>query len=158
VEKSVMTKPVVHVAFVVVAARSAGVHGVPLGGWPQVKAASGRTVVDVVELVDVLVVVVGAIVEVVVGPAQVPSVAQASNWEKKPRKAPQAFPFLHFAVLPTIDALTLPFFLRTQHTAAFGLPQIDALSHFMTSVRHDFCRIRAVTLGALSVRLTHSSY
>src|SRR4029077_16367119 len=129
---------------VVVAARSAGVHGVPLGGWPQVKAASGRTVVDVVELVDVLVVVVGAIVEVVVGPAQVPSVAQASNWEKKPRKAPQALPFLHFAVLPTIDDLTLPFFFRTQQTAAFGLPQIDAASHFMMSLRHAFVRLEVL--------------
>lgn len=59
------------------------------------KAASGRTVVDVVELVDVVVltgvvVVVGATVDVVgglvvvlvVGPAQVPSVSQASNSDK----------------------------------------------------------------------------
>src|SRR5262245_65238340 len=131
-----MAKPVVHVAFGVVSASSAGVHGVPLGGSPQVKAASWRTVVDVVVLSGVVVVgsatVVGGpvVVVVVVGPAQVPSVSQASNWEKKPRKAPQALPFLHFAALPTIDDLTLPFFLRTQQTAAFGLPQIEALSHF----------------------------
>jgi hypothetical protein len=150
VEKSVITKPVVQVAFVVVPASSEGVHGVPLGGWPQVKAASGRTVVDVVELVGAVVLtgvvvvvgatvdVVGGLVVVVVGPAQVPSVAQASNWEKKPRETPQALPFRHFAVLPTIDDLTLPFFFRTQQTAAFGLPQIEALSHFMMSLRHAF--------------------
>jgi hypothetical protein len=144
VEKSVIAKPVVHVAFGVVSASSAGVHGVPFGGWPQVNAASWRTVVDVVVLTGVVVVgdtvdvVGGLVVVVVVGPAQVPSASQASNCEKKPRKAPQALPFLHFAVLPTIDDLTFPFFFRTQQTAAFGLPQIEALSHFMMSLRHAF--------------------
>jgi hypothetical protein len=144
VEKSVIAKPEVHVVFGVVSASSAGVHDVPFVGSPQAKAASWRTVVDVVVLSGVVVVgsatVVGGPVVVVVvdGPAQVPSVSQASNWEKEPRRAPQALPFLHFAVLPTIDDLTLPFFFRTQQTAAFGLPQIDALSHFMMSLRHAF--------------------
>jgi hypothetical protein len=114
----------------------------------------------VVDVVDVVVAVVGGglLVVVVVGPAQVPSGSHASNVLKKPSTAPHAFPFLHFAALPTIDDLTFPFFLRTQQTAAFGLPQIDAFSHFMMSVRHAFCGIRAVKFAALSVLLTHCSY
>src|SRR5215470_5567814 len=52
---------------------------------------------------------------VVVGPAHVPSAAQASNVLKRPREAPQALPFLHLADELTIDAFTpAPFFLRTQ--------------------------------------------
>jgi hypothetical protein len=118
--------------------------------------------VVVVEVVVVEVVVVGGVVVggvvVSVGPAQVPSGSQASNVLKKPSTAPHAVPFLHFPVLPTIDDLTFPFFFRTQQTAAFGLPQIDALSHFMMIVLHAFCGIMAVNFAALSVPLTHCLY
>jgi hypothetical protein len=113
----------------------------------------------VVVVVGKLVVVVGKlVVVVVVGPAHVPSAAHASNLLKRPRKAPQALPFLHWAGLLTIDDLTWVLFLSTQHTAASSFPQIDAFSHFMMSLRHDFCGMRAVMLKSLSVIFTHFLY
>jgi hypothetical protein len=107
-----------------------------------VVGAPGRVVVGAPGRV----VVVGAPVKVVeeeldvvvTGPAQVPSAAQASNVLNRPREAPQAFPFLHLAALPTIDALTFPLALRMQHTAAVGFPQVDAFSHRVMSLRHAF--------------------
>jgi len=117
-------------------------------------------VVDVVlVLIGVLldVVLVGVVV-VVVGPAQVPSTAQASNLLKKPRRAPQALPFLHWLAAPTIDAFTWSRLFSEQHTAPFGVPQIEVFSHFMISVRHDFCGMSAVTASAFRVRLTHCLY
>jgi hypothetical protein len=77
---------------------------------------------------------------------------------KRPRKAPQALPFLHWAGLLTIDDLTWVLFLSTQHTAASSFPQIDAFSHFMMSLRHDFCGMSAVMLKSLSVIFTHFLY
>src|SRR5262249_39799199 len=102
----------------------------------------------------------GSVVVVeVTGPAHVPSAAQASNVLKRPRKAPQALPFLHFAALLTIDAFTpCPFFLVTQHTAAFGLPQIEDDSHFVMSFRHAFSGMRAVRSAPLRVCVTHFVY
>jgi hypothetical protein len=65
---------------------------------------------------------------------------------------------LHFAGDATIDALTLVFFFTTQHTAAFGFPQMDALSHFLMSFRHDCSGMRAVRLASFSVLCTHFLY
>ena len=128
----------------------------------------------VVVVVVVLVVVVGAVlvvvatvdvvgglvvvVVVVVGPAHVPSVSHASNLLKKPSMAPQALPFLHLLAFPTIDDLTTSRLFSEQHTAPFGLPQIDAFSHFMISLRHGFCGMSAVISAALRAVLTHFVY
>jgi len=124
----------------------------------------GDAVVEVVGACDVLVVnvveVVGACdvlvvsVVVVVGPAHVPSSAQASFVLKNPSMAPQGLP-LHFAAFPTIEALILPFFFSTQHTAAFGFPQIEAFSHCMMSLRHGLSGIRAVRFASFRVDFTH---
>ena len=62
---------------------------------------------------------------------------------------------MHFAGDATIDTSTLPFFFTTQHTAAFGFPQMDAFSHFLMSFRHDFSGMRAVMLASLIVLCTH---
>jgi hypothetical protein len=109
-------------------------------------------------VVVVVLVVVVVVVVVVIGPAQVPSTAQASNLLKKPSKAPQALPFLHLLADPTIDAFTWSRLFSEQHTAPFGLPQIEAFSHFMISLRHDFCGMSAVRSAALRVLLTHFLY
>jgi hypothetical protein len=58
---------------------------------------------------------------------------------------------------PTIEVFTVPFFLRTQHTAAFGLPQMDVFSHFLISFRHCFCGMMAVMFASFSVLCTHFS-
>src|SRR4030095_5264099 len=105
--------------------------------------------------VVVLTVIVVLPVIVVGGPAHAPSELQASNLLNSPNGAPHALPFLHFEGDPTIDALTLPFFFCTQHTAALGLPQMDSFSHFLISFRHCFCGMRAVRLASLSVLCTH---
>src|SRR5262249_33438149 len=83
---------------------------------------------------------------------------QASDVVNRPSAAPQAVPFLHAARVPTIDAFTLPFFLSVQHTAAFGFPQMDALSHRSTSARQLLSGSRFVTLGSFSELLTHLLY
>lgn len=98
------------------------------------------------------------VVVVVVAPAHVASAAQASDVVNRPRAAPQAVPFLHAAGEPTTEALTSPFLLSVQHTAAFGFPQMDALSHRSTSARHRFSGSRFVTLGSFSEFLTHFLY
>src|SRR4030095_8106732 len=114
------------------------------------------TVIVVPTVIVVVVVGMSVVVGVVVrGPAHAPSELQASNLLNSPNGAPHAIPFLHFEGDPTIDALTLPFFFRTQHTAALGLPQMDAFSHFLMSFRHCFCGMRAVRLASLSVLRTH---
>jgi len=116
--------------------------------------------VDVEVVVDVVVDAI-VVVEVVVvsgGVAHVPSSAQASNVLNNPTMAPQALPLVHFSADPTTDAFTLPFFLRTQHTTAPGLPQVDAPSHFPTSLRHALSGMRAVTLASLSAPCTHFLY
>jgi hypothetical protein len=119
----------------------------------------GVVVVVVLVVVGVVVVVVlVVVVVVVVGPAQVPSTAQASNLLKKPRKAPQALPVLHLLADPAIDAFTWSRLFSEQHTTAFGLPQIEAFSHFMISLRHDFCGMSAVRSAAFRLFLTHFSY
>jgi hypothetical protein len=69
--------------------------------------------------------------------------------------APHALPFLHLSGEATIDAFTLFFFFRTQHTTAFSLPQIDAFSHFLMSLRHGFWGMSAVKFASLSVLCTH---
>src|SRR4029453_5972759 len=100
--------------------------------------------------------VIGPVTGVVVGaPAHAPAELQASNLLNSPTGAPHVLPFLHFEGDPTIDALTLPFFFCTQHTAALGLPQMAAFSHFLMSFRHCFCGMRAVRLASLSVLPTH---
>jgi hypothetical protein len=110
--------------------------------------------VDDVVLLDVVVVVlVGA-----VAPAHVPSAAQASARPKRPSDAPHAWPFLHAAGEPTIDAFTLPFFFVTQHTAASGRPQSDARSHCRTRTRHRLSGRRAVRSGRFSVLFTQLVY
>src|SRR5262249_16268114 len=98
----------------------------------------------------------GSVVVVVVvgGPAHVPSAAQASNVLKKPSMAPQALPFLHLVAVLTIDAVTVPFFLRTQHTSELSRPQRDEASHFMMSLRHALFGMRAVRLAAWRVVFT----
>ena len=65
---------------------------------------------------------------------------------------------MHFAGDATIDALTLPFLFTTQHTAAFGFPQMDDPSHFLMSLRHALSGMRAVRLASLSVLFTHLTY
>jgi hypothetical protein len=62
---------------------------------------------------------------------------------------------VHFAADPTIDALILPLLLRTQQTVASGLPQMEALSHFLMSLRHAFLGMSAVRLASLRVLFTH---
>src|SRR5262245_41437209 len=111
--------------------------------------------IDVVLLAPAIVVVV---VLVVATPAHVASPEQASDVVNRPSAAPQAVPFLHTAGVPTIDAFTLPFFLSVQHTAAFGFPQMDALSHRSTSARQRLSGSRFVTLGSFSELLTHLLY
>jgi len=64
-------------------------------------------------------------------------------------------PFLHLPADLTIDDLTLPFFFRTQHRAAFGVPQMETFSHFLINLRHDFWGMRAVTLASLRELCTH---
>src|SRR4030095_2522406 len=86
--------------------------------------------------VVVVTVIVVLPVIVVGGPAHAPSELQASNLLNSPNGAPHALPFVHFEGDPTLAALTLPFFFCTQHTAAVGLPQMDAFSHFLISFRH----------------------
>src|SRR5262249_22636982 len=114
--------------------------------------------VVVVVVVEAMKTVVGGTVVVVVVVTQVPSAAQASNLLKNPCDAPQAVPFLHFVSDLTIDALTFPLFFRTQQTAAFKFPQMDAFSHFMMSLRHGFWGMRAVRFASFSVRFTHFLY
>jgi len=65
---------------------------------------------------------------------------------------------LHFAGDATIDALTLAFLFTTQHTAAFGFPQMDDPSHFLMSLRHDLSGMSAVRFASLSVLCTHFLY
>jgi hypothetical protein len=65
---------------------------------------------------------------------------------------------LHFVADLTIDALTFPLFFRTQQTAAFKFPQMDAFSHFMMSLRHGFWGMMAVRFANLSVLFTHFLY
>src|SRR5262245_8183811 len=89
---------------------------------------------------------------VVVCPAHVPSVAQASNLLKRPSVGPQALP-LHPLADGTIDAFTRLCLFSAQHTAPFGLPQIEAFSHFMISLRHG-----AAMSAAFKPFLTHCVY
>jgi len=116
-------------------------------------------VTDDVVVVGAAVVVVGGlpvvVVVVVLGGAQVPSAEQASNLLKFPSMAPHALPFLHLSGELTIDAFTLFFFFGTQQTAAFSLPQREAFSHFLISLRHCFCGMSAVRFASLSVLCTH---
>jgi hypothetical protein len=58
---------------------------------------------------------------------------------------------LHSGADLAIDDFTVPLVFRTQNTAAFGFPQIDASSHFLMSLRHDFWGMRAVRFASLSV-------
>src|SRR5262249_41125976 len=81
-----------------------------------------------------------------------------SDVVNRPSAAPQAVPFLHPAGEPTIAALTSPFFLSVQHTAAFDFPQMDSLSHRSTSARQCFSGSRLVTLRSFSELLTHFLY
>jgi hypothetical protein len=111
--------------------------------------------IDVVLLAPATVVVV---VLVVATPAQVAPVEQASDVVNSPSAAPQAVPFLHAVGDPTIEALTLPFLLSVQHTAALGFPQMDSLSHRSTSARHRFSGTRLVTAGSFSELLTQRLY
>ena len=108
--------------------------------------------------IEVVVVAPATVVVVVAAPAQVASAAQASAVVNRPRAPPQAVPFRHAAGEPTIDALTSPFFLSAQHTAAFGLPQMDARSHRSTSARQCFSGSRLMTLGSFSEFFTHLVY
>jgi hypothetical protein len=111
--------------------------------------------IDVVLLAPATVVVV---VLVVATPAQVASVEHASDVVNTPSAAPQAVPFLHTAGDRTIEALTLPFLLSVQHTAAFGFPQMDALSHRSTSARQRFSGRSLMTPGSFNEPLTHLLY
>jgi hypothetical protein len=98
------------------------------------------------------------VVLVVAAPAHVASAEQASDVVNRPSAVPQAVPLLHAAGEPTIAALTSPFFLSVQHTAAFGFPQMDAVSHRRTSARQRFSGSRLVMLGSFSELLTHLLY
>jgi hypothetical protein len=98
------------------------------------------------------------VVVVDVGPLHVPSVLQASNLLKKPSSAPQGCPFLHLLADPTIDVFTWLRLFSEQHTAAFGLPQIEALSHFLIRLRHDFRGMSAVRSATFRLFLTHVVY
>ena len=98
------------------------------------------------------------VVVLVVAPAHVASPEQALDVVYRPRAAPQGVPFLHAAGEPTIDALTLPFLLSVQHTAAFGFPQMDALSHRSTSARQCFSGSRFMTPGRFNELFTHLLY
>jgi hypothetical protein len=115
-----------------------------------------------VVLVDGIDVVLGPVTVVVVvdaaAPAHVASAEQASAVVNRPSAAPQAVPLLHAAGEPTIDAFTSPLFLSTQHTAEFGFPQMDALSHRSTRARHRFAGRRVVTPGSFSELFTHLRY
>src|SRR5262245_27391477 len=111
--------------------------------------------IDVVLLAPATVVVV---VLVVATPAHVASAEQALDVVNRPSAAPQGVPFLHASGEPTIDAFTLPFLLSVQHTAAFGFPQMDALSHRSTSARQCFSGRRLMTPGSFSELFTHLLY
>jgi hypothetical protein len=98
------------------------------------------------------------VVLVVAAPAHVASPEQALDVVKRPSAAPQGVPFLHAAGEPTIEDFTLPFLLSVQHTAAFGFPQMDALSHRSTSARQRFSRSRLMTPGSFNELFTHLLY
>jgi hypothetical protein len=95
------------------------------------------------------------VVLVVATPAHVASVEHASDVVNRPSAAPQAVPFLHAAGDPTIEALTLPLLLSLQHTAAFGFPQMDSLSHRSTSALQCFSGSKLVTSGSFRELFTH---
>ena len=98
------------------------------------------------------------VVLVVATPAHVASAEQALDVVNRPSAAPQGVPLLHAAGEPTIDAFTLPFLLSVQHTAAFGFPQMDALSQRSTRARQRFSGSRLVTPGSFNELFTHLLY